>query len=207
VGYIYTEVSRLDEASGAFHLEDRDFIAADTTKTEGGVEYPDWSPSDLDSFTYEWEPTVYSLSDGTTDAFALFDPRVYGSDSKDTEYDVRGTYTFADSGTQVAALLQFDADLTFRGMVCFANPDWTGAAHEDLPQAGDTFTISEEWYEPDGNGGYDITRHDGETLTFGDGPLTVTAHDSLPGSYAIGIEATSVLGDDVIEYASVDVTQ
>ena len=72
-----------------------------------------WTADDLADFSFDWEPTIYALSDGTTEAFALLDPTVYGVGDDDTEYEVRGTYTFADTGATRAATMTFDGTLTY----------------------------------------------------------------------------------------------
>jgi hypothetical protein len=98
VGYIYIEAARYDEESDSFSIEDRDFVLADDTESIDGVAYPVWTEKDLEDFIFEWSPTVYSLSDGENEAFALLDPVVYGTGDSDSEYDVYGLYTFTDSG-------------------------------------------------------------------------------------------------------------
>ena len=62
IGYIYIEVSRYDEESEAYVVEDIDFVAADDTVEFDGIYYPAWSEADLEDFLFEWEPTIYSLS-------------------------------------------------------------------------------------------------------------------------------------------------
>jgi hypothetical protein len=81
VGYICIEVARYDEENEAYILEDLDFIASEQNEEIDGVVYPLWTTEDLDDFLYEWSPTLYSLSDGKTEAFALFEPKVYGQDT------------------------------------------------------------------------------------------------------------------------------
>ena len=98
VGYIYVEAARYDEESDSFSIEDRDFVLADDTESIDGVAYPVWSEKDLEDFIFEWSPTVYSLSDGENEAFALLDPAVYGTGDSDSEYNVYGAYTFTDTG-------------------------------------------------------------------------------------------------------------
>ena len=75
----------------------------------GGVYYPDWGEGRPVSVAYDWEPTLYFMSDGNeaNDQFAFFNPTTYGADTEHDIYTVRGTYTFKDSGTQIDAEIDF----------------------------------------------------------------------------------------------------
>ena len=134
VGYIYVEAARYDEESGSYSIEDRDFVLADDTQAIDGVAFPVWSDIDLADFVYEWSPTVYTLSDGENEAFALLDPVVYGTGDSDTEYDVYGVYTFADSGEEREATMSFDGALAFKSIYGFSGADGTGAPREITPR-------------------------------------------------------------------------
>ncbi len=207
IGYIYIEVSRYDEEADAYIIEDMDFIAAEETLEYDGVYYPAWSEADLDDFVYEWEPTIYALSDGETEAFALFEPAVYGVGNTDTEYDVRGIYTFADSGQERYAVMKFNGNLEYRRLLTFTGSGGAGAPRAIAPRPGDTFTILQQWYELDEEGEWTVNEYPGETLTFGGKPFTVTAYESYPGEYSLGIIVTDLLNNSVAEYATVYVTE
>ena len=207
VGYIYIEVSRWDEENNVYILEDMDFIASEESAEEDGVFYPVWTARDLDDFIYEWSPTVYSLSDGKTEAFALFEPSVYGQGNADTEYTVRGLYTFADSGKSRYAFMSFDGNLEYKNIFGYVGADGTGALREIRPRKGDTFTVLEQWYEEDAAGEWVITEHEGDTLTFQGKPFTVTAYDSYPGEYSLGIIVSDILDNSIAEYATVLVVE
>ncbi|MBO9394754.1 MAG: hypothetical protein J7458_17730 [Caldilinea sp.] len=207
VGYIYIEVSRYDEESDAYILEDMDYVAAEKTVEVGGVYYPAWSAADLDDFIFEWEPTIYSLSDGETEAFALFEPVIYGASDKDGEYEVKGIYTFADSGQERYAVMKFNGLLEYKSLLLFTGAGRTGAPRAVTPRAGDTFTISQQWYELDEEGEWTVNEYPGETLTFSGRPFTVTAYDSYPGEYSLGIIVTDLLNNSAAEYATVYVVE
>lgn len=207
IGYIYIEAARYDEESDSFSIEDRDFVAADKTEAIEGVAYPVWTERDLEDFIFEWSPTFYTLSDGETEAFALFNPEVYGADTGGGEYAVYGVYTFGGSGDQRDAVMLFDGDLKFKSIFGFSGPDGTGAPREITPQAGDQFTLYEEWIETDEDGNEVVNQYEGETLTFGDQPFIVTAYDALAGDYVLGITVTDLFGNEITEYASVNVTE
>lgn len=207
IGYIYIEVSRYDEESDTYIIEDMDFVAAEETVEVGGVYYPAWSAADLDDFIFEWEPTIYSLSDGDTEAFALLEPVIYGASDKDGEYEVSGIYTFADSGQERYAIMKFNGALEYKSLLVFTGFGRTGAPRAIAPRAGDTFTILQQWYELDEDGEWTVNEHPGETLTFSGKPFTVTAYESYPGEYSLGIIVTDLLDNSVAEYATVYVVE
>ena len=63
----------------------------------------------------------------------------------------------------------------------------------------------EQRYVQDESGEWLISEAPGDTLTFGDGPLTVTAYDSYPGEYSVGIIASDLQDRSAAEYATVRV--
>lgn len=207
VGYIYIEVTRWDEENEAYILEDMDFIASEESAESDGVVYPLWTSDDLDDFVYEWSPTIYSLSDGADEAFALFEPEVYGEAQEDTEYVVRGIYTYADNGAERYALMHFDGDLNYKYIFGFPNLDGTGAPREITPRKGDYFTILEQRYLADDNGEWVISEQLGDTLTFYGQPFTATAYESYPGEYSLGIIVEDLLDNSITEYATVEVVE
>ncbi|MFN8464052.1 MAG: clostripain-related cysteine peptidase [Caldilineaceae bacterium] len=206
VAYIYVEAARYDEESDSYSIEDRDFVLADDTQDVDGVAYPVWTGKDLEDFIFEWSPTVYSISDGETEAFALLEPEVYGASDEDAEYAVYGVYTFADSGQERSAVMRFDGNMEFKNIFGFSSDDWTGAPRQITPQKGDQFTIYETWVEKDEDGNEVQNMYAGDTLTFGDQPFTVTAYDAYPGEYSVAITVEDLNGNTVSEYANVTVT-
>ena len=207
VGYVYIEVTRYEEETEAYILEDMDFIASDDNEETDGVVYPAWTSDDLDDFLYEWSPTIYSLSDGVDEAFALFEPAIYGEGQEDTEYMVRGIYTFADSQDERYALMHFDGDLNYKYMFGYSDLDGTGAPREITPREGDYFTILEQRYIVDDAGEWIISEQLGDTLTFYGEPFTVTAYEGYPGEYSLGIIVEDLLGNSIAEYATVYVVE
>jgi hypothetical protein len=207
IGYIYVEAARYDEESDSFSIEDRDFVLADDTEEIDGVAYPVWTQKDLEDFIFEWSPTVYTLSDGENEAFALLEPEVYGAGGSDSEYAVYGLYTFAGSGEEREAVMRFDGALAFKSIYGFSGANGMGAPREITPKAGDQFTIYEQWIESDEEGNEVINEYLGDTLTFGGQPFTVTAYDALPGEYSVGISVVDLSGNAVAEYAAVTVTE
>ena len=207
VGYIYIEVTRYEPETEAYILEDMDFIASDDSEQTDGVVYPAWTNDDLDDFLYEWSPTIYSLSDGVDEAFALFEPEIYGEEQEDTEYVVRGIYTFADSEDKRYALMHFDGDLNYKYIFGYSDLDGTGAPREITPREGDYFTILEQRYVADDAGEWVISEQLGDTLTFYGTPFTVTAYEGYPGEYSLGIIVEDLLGNSIAEYSTVYVIE
>lgn len=206
VGYIYVMAARYDYESESFSIEDMDFVAADDTQELDGVFYPVWNDQDLEDFIFEWSPTIYALSDGETEAFALLEPTVYGASGEDAEYTVRGIYTFA-SGQERYAIMYFDGNLAYKRIVGFSGENGTGAPRAITPRAGDTFTILEQWIETDEDGNEVINEYLGETLTFQGIPFEVIAYEGYPGDYSLAITVTDLNGSEVTEYAAITVTE
>jgi hypothetical protein len=207
ISYIYIEAARYDEETDSFSIEDQDFVLADDTQEIDGVAYPVWTEKDLEDFIFEWSPTVYTISDGETEGFALLEPEVYGASDEDSEYAVYGVYTFADSGEERSAVMLFDGTLAFKSIFGFSGADGTGAPRAITPRAGDQFTIFEKWIELDEDENEVVNEYMGDTLTFGNGPLTVTAYDAFPGEYSVAITVVDLNGNAVSEYAAVTVTE
>ena len=141
VAYIYVEAARYDEESDSYSIEDRDFVLADDTQEVDGVAYPVWTAKDLEDFIFEWSPTVYSISDGETEAFALLEPEVYGASDEDAEYAVYGVYKFADSDQERSAVMRFDGNLELKNIFGFSGEDWTGAPRDQTKGRGPVYHL------------------------------------------------------------------
>lgn len=121
------EATLYDERSESYVIIDSDFVAADESAEVDGIFYPLWSELDLEDFIFEWSPTIYSLSDGESEAFALLEPSVYGASDSDGEYIVRGIFTFADSGQEREAFIRFNGNLEFNSIFGFSGVNGYGA--------------------------------------------------------------------------------
>src|SRR5262249_1072689 len=123
-------------------VEDQDYIFADNQTTTGGVTYPKW-PKDAFTASFDWEPTVYSISDGETSIRTLFAPDTYGDDPT---YTVQGIYHCADGRPDLSAAIYFQDNVATQ-VVAFADngdnadSNVTGAPKEIRPNKGDTFTV------------------------------------------------------------------
>jgi hypothetical protein len=207
VGYIYMEAALYDEESESYVIIDSDFVAADESAEVDGIFYPLWSAIDLDDFIFEWAPTIYSLSDGESEAFALLEPSVYGAGDSDGEYIVRGIFTFADSGQEREAFIRFNGNLEFTSIFGFSGVNGYGAPRAITPNVGDTFTLLEKWIEADEDGNEVVNEYPGDTLTFNGTPFQVIAYEAYAGEYSLGITVTDLAGGQISEYASVIVEE
>lgn len=185
VGYVKLLVGYLDQSANSIYLADSDFLASPETRQAGGIYYPDWGTGAF-NLTFDWEPIVYAIDDGTNRYPALFTPEMYGASSELAAYTVEGIYTFADSGDQRLARLYF-VNGTLQQVFGFTDEQSAGAPREILPQPGDTFTILDKWMDLDSQGRVTQTvRQEGQTVTFGSSMFTWEVMDAAAGQYVVG---------------------
>ncbi len=209
IGYIYYYVSFYDAESDSYLTADQGFIGAETTKEIGGVYYPDWGQDTVIPFEYDWEPTLFFMSDGNeaNDQFAFFEPSVYGVDAKDDIYSVRGIFKYADSDSEIDAVMEFNGDGKMQNIFGFNGENGAGAPREITPQPGDTFTIIEQWLDFDQNPEGEFVDYTGGTMTFGEKDFEMVAYYAYSGDYTLGIIVTDLNGNSVTEYVEVTVTE
>jgi len=212
VAYVYYYVSYYYEEDGSFLTGDAGFIESGYVKEIDGVYYPDWGEEGVIDVQWEWEPTLYYMSDGNpdNDQFAFFEPTVYGADSSSDIYTVRGTYTFADTGTEIDAEIDFTGDgnmLSVWGFIGGSGAWTSGSWHEITPRPGDTFNITDEYLEFDVNPDGEFVDYYGGTMTFGDTPFTMVPYYAYPGLYALGIGVEDFDGNLYWEFAELTVTE
>ena len=209
IGYIYIYVAYYDAESNSYLTADSDFIFAETTKEVGGVFYPDWGDANVLPLEYEWTPTLWYMSDGNeaNDQRALFSPEVYGQDESGDVYTVRGLYTFTEDGTQIEAVMSFGGDGVMQDVFGFNGEGGSGAPAQITPQAGDTFTIYDEWLEFDKNPDGEFTDYLGGTMTFGDTPFQFVPYNAYPGNYILGIIVEDLNGNTYPGFVEVVVTE
>jgi hypothetical protein len=107
IGYIYLFIGLYDAQSNSIYVADTDYLESPQTRELGGVYYPEWPQNESFDISFEWDPTIFSISDGTTSALALLNPVAYGASAEEAVYVVKGIYTFAGSGEQRYAQLHF----------------------------------------------------------------------------------------------------
>lgn len=191
VAYIYTVLYYYNPDTESYWIADISYYIADNIIEIGGVNYPDYGPSPV-QVQYEWSPTLFELTDGSYDAYALFEPAEYLSSDGLTIYAVYGQYTPAGTTAPVDAMLYFDADGNYLYAYAFPDSDEDGASTpvEINPQSGDHFTdyVQMIAFDEDDQPYYDYTPSD-DVWTWGDQPFSFFAAYPVDGDYAVGILA------------------
>lgn len=204
ISYIKLLVGYLDADAKSICLADSDYLASPDTRELNGIYYPVWEEGGF-TMTFDWEPIVFAIDDGTTRHPALFTPETYGANPEEAVYTVEGRYTFADSGDQRTARLYF-VNGTLQQVFGFTDEDAASAPREIIPQSGDTFTILEKWLDLDAQGnGVQSSRKDGKTLTFGDTMFTWEVLDAAAGPYVVGFIVEDLDGNSQVVYQPITV--
>jgi Clostripain family len=204
IGYIKLFVGYFDPSSNSLNVTDTDYLQSPETRQVGGVFYPSW-PQNSFTMNFNWDVTVFGISDGTQNAVALLEPVQYGATAADAEYAVEGLYTFAQSGEQRYAQLHFQNEKLTKVVGVTSETD-TGAPREITPAQGDTFTIYEQWMDVDANGKVTgITKQAGTTLTFGSQPFKWVQLYAAQGDYVVGFIAEDLDGNQYPIYTRITV--
>ena len=197
LAYVYSFIGRFLPWDDVLIVEDQDFIFSETDKEVGGITYPDW-PADGFEVDFDWEPTVYALSDGETSLRILFQPESYG---ESPTYSVDGIYHFQDGSPDKYAQLRFrDGELVQIFGFTGEETDGRGAPREIRWTAGDSVTILEEGINlaADGEEG-DYVWEIGE-ITFGDVTPFIEETPAPSGNYVVGIIAEDLDGQLTEQY-------
>ena len=202
VGYIYLFVGYFDPSSNSIAVLDTDYLESPDTREVNGVYYPVWS-NDF-TLSFNWDPTVFGINDGSNTTTALFTPQTYGATFEETTYAVEGSYTFADSGNTVNARLNFQNGNLVQ-VFGVTGDNETGAPREITPQTGDTFTLLDKWFEQSSSGGMTATYLEGKTLTFGSQPFKWEQLYAAAGDYMVGFIIEDLDGNQYPIYTQVTV--
>ncbi len=195
IGNIYLFVGYYDQASNAILVADTDFLESPDTQAVGGVYYPNWDSDGQFTIKFDWDPILFTISDGITSDVALFTPQQYGATAEDAVYSVTGVYRFVTGGSLNAVLNFRDGEMI--NVFGTTGEGEAGAPHEITPQNGDTFTITEKWLVLDSQGKVEQTvlQEGTTTLTFGDEPFTWGETYAPEGYYVIGYIVTDLDGN------------
>jgi hypothetical protein len=152
---------------------------------------------------YDWDLSVFNISDGQNSTMAWFKPQSYGATAADAIYSVDGLYTFASGGSLNARLNFRDGQLI--SIYGITGQGETGAPHEIIAQAGDSFTILENWLQLDSQGKVQktFTQENQTVLTFNGQPFTWQATYAPQGYYKIGFMVTDLDGNSKEVYNQV----
>jgi len=203
LGHIYLFAGIIDPQANSLYVADMDYLESADTREVDGVYYPVWPDGEF-TLEFEWEPLMFAISDGASSITALLSPQSYGAAPEDAVYTVDGIYTFT-SGEWRHARLYF-RDGVLRQVFGFTGDDATGAPREIYPQAGDRFTVLDQWLDLDAQGRVvNRVTQEGGTLTFGDEMFAWRELDAAVGDYVVGFIAEDLDGNRQQAYAQVRV--
>ena len=205
IGYIYLFTGLIDEESNSIYVADMDYLETSQTAELSGVYYPVWPDAEQFRLNFEFEPIVFTITDGSQEVLALFNPLSYGSDPDQATYAVDGTYTFASTGETRKAQLIFKGENLFQ-IYGYVGSTTAGAASEITPEAGDTFTISRRWMDLDTDGNVaGVSFDEGDTITFSGNPIRWGSQYLPDGSYLVGFLVEDLDGNITPAYTQITV--
>ncbi|NNJ10648.1 FHA domain-containing protein [Chloroflexales bacterium ZM16-3] len=170
--------------------------------TTQGDDPPVWPDGQFD-LSLTWDATSWYLSNGQSQIEALLGPVKYGSNF----YGVEGVYTSQATGEQIDAGLIFNVQGDAGELVRiwgFPKSKQDSQPYELKPAPGDTFTAYTRSYTDTG-GSLDPARVQGQTITFGDTPLTASYSSTLSGDYVMGFLVRDIAGNFSYDYVDVTV--
>ena len=167
------------------------FVSAANTTTVDGVNAPDYGESPIE-ISYDWEPYLFVLKDGTNQAYALFEPDEYESADGVTTYSVYGQYTPVNETSATDAKLTFDLDGNLLNIYALPDSDSNGidTAVAISPQIGDRFSDYVQYYTFDENNvatySYELSE---DVFTYGEQGFWFESYIPVDGQYSIGFYA------------------
>jgi hypothetical protein len=202
VSYIYTLLYFYNPDTASYWVGDISYYIADNTIEIDGVNSPDYGTSPV-HVQYDWSPTLYILTDGEHEAYALFEPSEYLSADGKTVYAVYGQYSSAEATEPVDAMLYFDADGNYLYSYAFPDSNNDGASDPVAinPQPGDHFTdyslaiLFDENDQP-----YNDYSPSEDVWTWGEQAFSFYAAYPVDGQYSVGIIAYDFDNNFVEEY-------
>ena len=203
LGHIYLFAGYIDPQANSLYIADMDYLESADTREVEGVYYPVW-PEEAFTLEFEWEPLMFAISDGVDTVTALLSPQTYGVAPEEAVYTVDGIYSYASGESRYARL--YFRDGLLRQVYGFNGDDSTGAPWEIYPEAGDRFTVLEQWLDLDTQGRVvDRVTQEGGALTFGDQTFSWRELDAAVGDYVVGFIAEDLDGTRQQAYAQVRV--
>ena len=163
VGYVYMQYGWLaEDTSTMLVVLGMDYIRPEQTREVMGTYYPDWGDGGTIPISYEFEPRLFFVTDGSESNLSFIEVAAsrYGKTEDDVQISVPGIFTFANGGHQLYAEMNFnnDGDLTgvlgytgqieiidlgseFEGLFSIDYPGQEGAGdpYSITPSVGDTF--------------------------------------------------------------------
>ncbi|EFO81226.1 FHA domain containing protein [Oscillochloris trichoides DG-6] len=165
---------------------------------------PVWPDGEFD-LSLTWDATNWYLSNGRDQIEALVGPIKYGS----RYYGVEGVYTSKATGEKIDAGLIFDVQGTQGTLVRIwgfpkGKDKQEAQPYELTPAPGDTFTAYTRSYTDTGDN-LEADRVAGQTITFGDTPLSASFGPTINGDYVMGFLVRDIAGNFSYDYVDVTV--
>ena len=201
IAYVFSFIGIANASRDTVDLISVDFIYPPGAAPNGDA--PNWQAGSFD-LRLEWDATNWYLSNGSEQIEALLGPVKYGG----SFYGVEGVYTSAATGEKIDAGLIFNVS---QGQGTLAriwgfprgSDNQEAQPYELLPTAGDSFTAFTRSYT-DAGGELTAGRVEGQTITFGEQPLTASLGATTSGDYVMGFLVRDIAGG--FSYDFVDVT-
>lgn len=204
IGYVKLLAGYFDQAANSMYVADQDYLESSETTVLNGVYYPVW-PDTSFTMEFEWEPIVFAIDDGEQRVPALFKPLTYGGSYDQAVYTVDGIYTHLEDGQSQSAQLHF-RNGTLEHVYTFTGDETAGAPREILPDAGDKFTVLEQWLDfAEAGGEATPATENGQTITFSDRPFTWVDMDAAAGNYVVGFLVEDLDGKQYPVYTQITV--
>ncbi|MEI7643270.1 MAG: clostripain-related cysteine peptidase [Chloroflexales bacterium] len=184
-----------------------DLIFVDSIYPPGagpGSDTPKWPDGKFD-LSLDWDASSWYLSNGNDQIEALLGPVKYGS----SFYGVEGVYTSQATGEQIDAGLIFSVKGdtgTLARIWGFpkAGGKQDAQPYELSPAPGDSFTAYTRSYTDTGDS-LKPARVKGQTIIFGDTPLSASHGPTLSGDYVMGFLVRDIAGNFSYDYVDVSV--
>lgn len=205
VGYVYFFTGLYDPDSNSILVADTDYLESPDTQSQNGVYYPVWPDSDAFRLNFNWEPTLFSITDGTQSALALFNPIAYGADPESALYAVEGTYLFDETGEERRAEMYFKDGRLFQ-VFGYNGNETAGAPTEITPMLGDSFTVRFKWMVLDPSGNVtEVVYEDGDTIIFDGSPFEWEQVYAPEGDYLVGFLVSDLDGNVTQDFIQIQV--
>lgn len=201
IAYVFSFIGIANASRDTVDLLYVDFVYPPGATPSGDT--PEWEEGDYD-VRLDWDATNWYLSNGQDQIEVLLGPVKYGTNI----YGVEGVYTSQASGEEINAGLIFEVSQGRGELVrVWGFPRTDGKQepqpYELEPVAGDSFTAFTRSYT-DNNGTLEPNSVEGQTITFGEQPLTASFGPTTSGEYVMGFLVRDIGG--TFSYDFVDIT-
>ena len=203
IAYVFWFIGIPNAARDTVDLINVDFFYPPGVRPGSGT-VPSWE-SGQHPVSLTWDATNWYLSNGDQQIEVVLGSTKYGSNF----YGVEGVYTSQATGEQIDAGLIFTVSADQGHLTrIWAFPKGSGSQqpqpYELEPVAGDTFTAYLRSYTDTGTS-LKPAAVKGQTLTFGDAPMTAHYGPTANGNYVMGFLVRDIAGNFSYDYLDVTV--